>query len=84
MSSVDGEVLKSKLTAKDFYFVTTRELPGQDGQRSVYFYGKLANGFQVFIELKLKAGVNACKVSVRSSNKALSELCKQAVSKIIM
>lgn len=78
------EAIKSKLSAKDFSFVTVRDIPGQDGQRSVYFLAKAVNGSSFYIELKLKAGVNACKITVKSTNKPISEILKVAIVKTLM
>lgn len=84
LPTVDVEAIKSKLSQKEFSFVTIRDIPGQEGFRSIFFYGKLVNGFPVMVELKLKAGLNVCKVTVKSQNKGLSEACKLAVVKILM
>ena len=36
-----------------------------------------------FVEIKFKAGFNMCKVSVRSQNKAMSEMCKIGIAKLL-
>ena len=84
LPTVDVEAIKSKLGQREFSFVTIRDIPGQEGFRSIFFYGKLVNAFPVMVELKLKAGLNVCKVTVKSQNKGLSEACKLAVVKILM
>jgi hypothetical protein len=76
--------MKSKLVAKDVAFIVVREIPGQDGQRAVYFHAKTIGNISFFIELKLKTGVNACKVTVKSTNKQQAELCKLSVGKMLM
>lgn len=64
--------------------MTVRDIPGQDGQRSVYFLAKAINGSTFFVELKLKAGVNACKITVKSTNKQISEILKSTIAKFLM
>ena len=84
MKSIDIEVIKSKLAARDVAFVAKRDVPGQEGQQSVaYFTCKTITNSTFLVELKFKTGVNLCKVTIKSPNKALSELCKVTVAKII-
>ena len=84
MPTVDFEVIKSKLAAKDVVFVAKRDIPGQVGQVSVFFSANLVNNMVFFMELKFKAGLNVCKVVVRSPNKAYSELCKVTVARLVL
>lgn len=83
VATVDLEANKAKLTTKDVVFVFKRDIPGADGQVALYFTAQTVTGLKFLIELKFKAGLNMCKVTVRSSNKALSELCKTAVAKLL-
>lgn len=85
LPTVDLEVIKSKLAAKDIAFVAKRDVPGQEGQQvAVYFFARTVTNAQLFIELKFKTGLNLAKVTVRSANKHLSELCKVAVAKLLI
>lgn len=79
----DAEVIKLKLQAHDISFVALRDLPGTDGQQAAFFYCKTTTNVQLVIEIKLKKGMNVAKVTVKSSNKVMSEICKQAVVKYI-
>ena len=72
------------MAAKDVVFVAKRDIPGQVGQVSVFFSANLVNNMVFFVELKFKAGLNVCKVVVRSPNKAYSELCKATVARLIL
>ncbi|KAJ1440491.1 adaptin N terminal region-domain-containing protein [Ochromonadaceae sp. CCMP2298] len=82
LPTVDIEAVKAKLGAKDIAFVLKRDLP--DGQQTaVYFSAKTVTNSALLVELKFKAGMNVCKVTVKSANKALSELCKVAVVKLL-
>ena len=85
LPTVDIEVIKSKLAAKDVSFVAKRDVPGQEGQQvAVYFCARTVTNASLLVELKFKTGMNLCKVTVRSANKGLSELCKAAVSKMLL
>ena len=84
LPTVDIEAIKSKLAAKDVVFVAKRDIPGQVGQVSVFFSVNLVNNQAFFVELKFKAGLNVCKVVVRSPNKAYSELVKTTVARLVL
>jgi hypothetical protein len=85
LPTVDIEAVKSKLAAKDISFVTKRDVPGQEGQQvAVYFSARTVTNASLLIELKFKTGMNICKVTVKSTNKGLSELCKVAVAKLLL
>lgn len=84
LPTIDLEAIKSKLLARDVAFVVTRDIPGQDGQRAAYFIAKAMASPLLHIELKFKAGMNVCKITVKSSNKPISEHCKLALAKILM
>lgn len=82
---MDIETIKSKLAAHDIAFVTKRDVPGQEGQQvAVYFCARTVTNATLLIELKFKTGMNICKVTVKSTNKGLSELCKTAVAKLVL
>jgi hypothetical protein len=83
LPSADVNVVKGKLVEKDFAFVMLRDIAGQAGQQAAYYTATTVTNVTFIIELKFKAGMNICKVTVRSPNKALSEGCKTAVGRII-
>lgn len=78
------ETIKLKLKAKNISFIIKRDIPGQDGQYSLYFVAKTITNYVYYIELKFKVGMNVCKVTVKSTDKAMSELCKVAVGKLLL
>ncbi len=84
LPTLDLSVIQSKLAARHITFVVNRDLPGQDGQKAVYYFARTLNDVNFLIELKFKAGMNVCKVSVRSSSKAVAEYCKLSVAKILL
>jgi len=83
LPTVDIEAIKSKLAAHSIAFVAQREVPGQEGQSVVYFSCKTVTNASFLVELKFKRGMNVSKVTVKSPSKALSELCKITVAKLI-
>jgi hypothetical protein len=84
LPSTNVEVIKSKLTTKNIAFVAQRDVPGQEGQIVLYFSCKTVTNSSFLVELKFKQGLNVCKVTVKSPNKAVSELCKVTVAKLIV
>lgn len=83
LATVDVEGMKGKLSAHNIAFVAQRDVPGQEGQFVVYFSCKTVTNASFLVELKFKRGMNVCKVTVKSPNKGLSELCKVTVVKLI-
>jgi len=83
LPTVDVEAIKAKLSAHNVTFVAQRDVPGQDGQFVVYYSCKTVTNASFLVELKFKRGMNVCKVTVKSPNKGLSELCKVTVVKLI-
>jgi hypothetical protein len=84
LPTADPAAVQSKVTARGFFFVVNRDLPGQDGQRAAYYHAKILNGGSCLVELKFKAGLNVCKISVRSASKPFAEACKVSVGKVLV
>lgn len=84
LPTADPTAVQTKVTARGYFFVVNRDLPGQDGQRAAYYHLKLLNGGSSLVELKFKAGMNVCKISARSSSKVVAEACKVAFGKILV
>jgi len=84
LPTLDLNAIQSKLAARHISFVVNRDLPGQDGQKAVYYFARTLNNSNFLIELKFKAGMNVCKVSVRSVSKPIAEYCKLSVAKILL
>jgi AP-1 complex subunit beta-1 len=82
--SVELSVIQNKLGAHNIAFVAQRDVPGQEGQSVVYFSCKTVTNASFLVELKFKRGMNVCKVTVKSPNKAYSELCKVTVARLIV
>lgn len=84
LPTTDLAAIKAKLEAKNVMFVVKRDIPGQEGQTAVYYSAKTVTNVPLYIELKFKAGMSICKVTVKAQNKGLSELCKVAVAKMVV
>jgi len=85
LPTAEVEAVKAKLAAHDIAFVAKRDVPGQEGQQyAVYLTARTVTNATLLVELKFKTGMNLCKVTVRSPNKGLSELCKLAVAKLLI
>ena len=89
LPTTDIEKIKSKLSAHDVAFVAIRDVPGPDGSAqsaavAAYFSCTTITNNSFLIELKFKAGMNLCKVTVKSANKSLSDLCKVTIVKVLM
>eukprot|EP00607_Mallomonas_marina_P007561 CAMPEP_0182418690 /NCGR_PEP_ID=MMETSP1167-20130531/3057_1 /TAXON_ID=2988 /ORGANISM="Mallomonas Sp, Strain CCMP3275" /LENGTH=873 /DNA_ID=CAMNT_0024593001 /DNA_START=220 /DNA_END=2841 /DNA_ORIENTATION=+ len=84
LPTVEIEAIKEKLGAKDIAYVAQRDVPGQDGQIVVYFSCRTMTNASFLVELKFKKGFNICKVTVKSQNRALSELCKVTVARLLV
>lgn len=83
MPTSDQETIKRKLQTRGFVFVASKDVPGQVGQLSLFFSCQTVNGVTLVVEVKLKAGINIGKVTVRSKIKTYSELCKAFIAKIL-
>jgi AP-1 complex subunit beta-1 len=81
LPTVDIEAVKAKLAPHNINFSAAKEV--QPGQHVVYFSCKTVTNSSFLVELKFKAGMNVAKVSVRSPNKGLSELCKVMVGRLL-
>jgi hypothetical protein len=66
-------------------FVMKRDIAGPDGQMQivVYFNCLTVTNVAFMVEFKLKSGLNACKVTVKSQDRRFAELCKATIVKLI-
>ena len=84
LPTVNVEAIKAKLGSKNISFVAQRDVPGQEGQIVLYFNCQTVTNAAFLVELKFKAGFNMAKLTIKSTNKALSELCKVTVGKLMI
>ena len=83
LPTVQIDAISQKLKAHDISFVATREIPNMPGQTVAYYSCKTVTNAAFLVELKFKQGMNVCKVTVKSPNRQMSELCKVTVAKLI-
>ena len=83
VSSADPTVIQQKLNSQNICFVASRDVPGQEGQTASFFSCRTMTNASFLVELKFRKGFNACKVTVKSPNKAMSDLLKSTVARLI-
>ena len=81
VGSIDAADMKAALTC--MVFVTQRDIPGQAGQHAMYFLCRTVTNISFIVEIKCKVGLSVAKVSVRSSNRVLSDAVKSFTVKQI-
>ena len=84
LPTVNVEAIKAKLVSRNIVFVAERDVPGQEGQIVLYFNCQTVTNAAFLVELKFKAGLDKAKLTIKSTNKALSELCKVTVGKLMI
>jgi len=83
LPTVDIEAIKAKLASRDVSFILRRDVTTGDAFTSVFFLCRTLNNINLHVELKFKPNMNVSKITVKSTNKPLSEHCKLAIQKII-
>lgn len=83
LPTVDIQAIQQKLNSRDISFVAQRDVGG-DGQTVSYFSCRTVTNASFLVELKFKRGFNACKVTIKSPNKALSDLLKVTVARLVL
>ena len=73
--------LTKELQASNIFYAAQRPTGG--GAVAVYFSAKTATGQVVLLELTVKSGYSACKVTVKSMSQMLSQLMLQALPALI-
>ena len=73
--------IKEKLNSSRVKFVVQRQV-GTD-QFVMYLSCKTLTNATFIVEIKFKQGLDMCKVTVKSPNKQLSDLCKTTIIKIL-
>lgn len=87
MTEITTDKISQKLSLHRIFFVTQRPLQQAPGQTGVYYSLKFSVTSQpVLIEIMLKEGLNACRVSVRSppyQAPQYNEMIRNAVANIL-
>jgi AP-1 complex subunit beta-1 len=80
-SSTDIDQVQAKLGLYNIFFIARRQ--AAEGQEVVYFSMKTVTNMIFLAELTFKAGVNACKVCVKTENASYGQLAKNAIEEVL-
>jgi len=80
-SSTDIDQVQAKFEAFNIFFIARRQ--AMEGQEVVYFSMKTMGGMEFLAELTFKAGVNACKVCVKTESSSYGVHAKNAIENIL-
>ena len=82
-SSVSIEQVQAKFAANNVFFIARRPVPNAEGQEVVYFSMKMTTGQAFLLECTFKAGVNACKICVKTEAASYGMLAKTAMENLL-
>ncbi len=80
-SSVDIDQVQAKFELYNIFFIARRQ--AMEGQEVVYFSMKTMTGMEFLTELTFKAGVNACKVCVKTESSSYGQHAKNAIENLL-
>ena len=81
--SADIAHVQAKFAANNIFFIARRAVPNAEGQEVVYFSVITVTGMEFLAELTFKAGVNACKICLKTENVSYGALAKMALENIL-
>jgi AP-1 complex subunit beta-1 len=81
LPSADIDVITGKLATRNVFYIARRRL--ENGQEVAYYSIKTATNVQILLELTFKAGLNGCKVCVKTEQPALAPLTQALVESVI-
>lgn len=81
LPSTDIDGIQAKFELHNIFFIARRQ--GMDGQEVVYFSMKTMTGMDFLAELTFKAGVNACKICLKTENTSYGHLVKNAIENLL-
>jgi len=82
-SSTDIDKVSAKFKVHNVFFIARRPVPNAEGQEVVYFSMKTATGMEFLAELTFKAGVNACKICLKTEATGYGALAKLALENLL-
>jgi len=82
-SSVNIEQVQAKFAANNVFFIARRPVPNAEGQEVVYFSMRTVSGMEFLCECTFKAGVNACKVCIKTEKASYGLLAKAAIESLL-
>ena len=85
--SQDGVINRNRVQAKfaahNIFFIAKRPVPNAEGQEVVYFSMRTVTGMEFLAELTFKAGVNACKICLKTESVGFGVLARMALENIL-
>ena len=82
--SVNVDSVQETFRTRNIFFIARRPVPNAEGQEVVYFSMKtMGTGMTFLAELTFKAGVNACKICVKTESSSYGILAKIALENIL-
>jgi len=81
LPSTDIDQIQAKFETYNIFFIARRQ--ATEGQEVVYFSMKTLTGMDFLVELTFKAGINACKICIKTENTSYGELAKTAIENLL-
>lgn len=81
LPSTDIDEVQAKFEAYNIHFIARRA--AMEGQEVVYFFMKTLTGMDFLVELTFKAGVNACKICIKTESTPYGQLAKSAIENLL-
>lgn len=75
--------VQAKFALNNIFFIARRPVPNSAGQEVVYFSMRTVTGMEFLAELTFKAGVNACKICLKTESVGYGVLAKVALENIL-
>jgi AP-1 complex subunit beta-1 len=82
-ASTDIDMVQSKFKMSNVFFIARRPVPNAEGQEVVYFSMRTVTGMDFLAELTFKAGVNACKICLKTESASYGLLAKTALESLL-
>jgi len=81
LPSTDIDEIQAKFEMHNIHFIARRQ--AMEGQEVVYFFMKTLTGMDFLVELTFKAGINACKICVKTESTPYGPLAKVAIENLL-
>jgi len=83
LPTADINQVQAKFAAHNIFFIARRPVPNAEGQEVVYFSMRTVTGMEFLAELTFKAGVNACKICLKTESVGFGVLARMALENIL-
>jgi AP-1 complex subunit beta-1 len=81
LPSNDIDEVQAKFAVYNIHFIARRQ--AMEGQEVAYFFMKTLTGMDFLVELTFKAGVNACKICIKTESAPYGGLAKSAIENLL-